>query len=169
MIAKSLDAYALAKLVFEENVRPYHVVATELGMSVSEFHAAVQRLSYAGLVNPETRSIRPKAALDFFLSGLRYVFPVQPGNIRQGMPTSYAAPPLVRLVVSDGKIGPVWPDAMGTVRGYEVEPLHPSASKAARLDNRFYEILSLLDALREGRPRERHLAEEELRKRIRLK
>lgn len=169
MIAKSLDAYALAKLVFEENTRPYHTVATELGMSVSEFHAAVQRLSYAGLVNPDTRSIRSKATLDFFLSGLRYVFPAQPGSIRRGMPTSYAAPPLAGIIISDEKIGPIWPDPTGTVQGYEIEPLHPSAPKAARLDIRFYEILSLLDAVREGRSRERHLAEEELRKRIQFK
>lgn len=46
------------------------------------------------------------------------------------------------------------------------EPLHPSAPEAARRDGRLYEILALIDALREGRNRERQIAKEELLKRI---
>jgi hypothetical protein len=37
---------------------------------------------------------------------------------------------------------------------------------AARQDARLYEILALIDALREGRTRERQIAEDELLKRI---
>jgi hypothetical protein len=166
VIAKSLDTYALAKLILETSKRPFAVVAKELGMSASEFHAAVQRLGGSGLVNPADRTIRVKPVLDFLFSGVRYVFPSSPGSISQGMPTSYAAPPLNALLGSNDKIGPVWPDAMGSKLGYAIEPLHPSASKASRTDPRLYEILALIDVLREGRPRERQLAEKELRDRI---
>jgi hypothetical protein len=44
--------------------------------------------------------------------------------------------------------------------------LHPSAPQAARKDPALYEILALIDALREGMVRERQLAEAELRTRI---
>ena len=42
----------------------------------------------------------------------------------------------------------------------------PSAPKAARRDGRLYELLALIDVLREGRTRERQIAENELLKRI---
>ena len=38
--------------------------------------------------------------------------------------------------------------------------------KAVRRDSRLYEVLALIDALREGRTRERQIAEDELLKRI---
>lgn len=166
MIAKSLDIYALAKLILEECARPYAVVAGELGMSASEFHAAVHRLGQAGLVDPKTRRIRQGAVQELLVHGLRYVFPVVMGGLTRGIPTSYAAPPLSELISFGKENIPVWPDATGEKLGYGVEPLHPSAPKAVQRDSRFYEVLALIDALREGRPRERQIAEDELLKRI---
>ena len=43
-----------------------------------------------------------------------------------------------------------------------LEPLYKTVPIAARRDPRLYEILALLDALRDGRARERRLAEEHL-------
>ena len=74
MIAKSLDVYALAKLALEESARPYAVVAGELGMSASEFHAAVQRLGQAGLVDPKARRIRQGAVREFLITGCAMFF-----------------------------------------------------------------------------------------------
>jgi DNA-binding Lrp family transcriptional regulator len=166
MIAKSLDIYALAKLALEESARPYAVVAAELGMSASEFHAAVQRLGQAGLVEQKDRRIRQGAVREFLIHGLRYAFPVVMGGLTRGMPTSYAAPPLAEFISFGKENIPVWPDALGEKLGYGVEPLHPSAAKAARRDGRLYEVLALIDALRDGRTRERQIAEDELLKRI---
>jgi len=166
MIARSLDIYALAKLTLEEGIRPYAVVAGELEMSASELHAAVQRLGKAGLVDPKDRRIRPGAVQEFLIHGLRYVFPAGMGGLTRGMPTSYAAPPLAELIAFGKENTPVWPDASGESLGYGVEPLHPSAPNAARRDGRLYEVLALIDALREGRTRERQIAGEELLKRI---
>ena len=166
MIAKSLDIYALAKLTLEESARPYAVVAGELGMSASEFHAAVQRLGHSGLVEPKERRIRQGAVREFLIHGLRYVFPVVMGGLTRGIPTSFAAPPVAEFISFDKENIPVWPDASGEKLGYGVEPLHPSAPMAARQDARLYEILALIDALREGRKRERQIAEDELLKRI---
>ena len=94
MIARSLDIYALAKLTLEEGSRPYAVVAGELEMSASEFHAAVKRLGQAGLVDPKDRRIRQGAVREFLIHGLRYVFLAGVGGLTRGVLTSYAAPPL---------------------------------------------------------------------------
>ena len=58
-------------------------------------------------------------------------------------------------------------DADGSVRGLTLEPLHKAAPKAARQDPMLYELLALIDALRDGRVRERHIAERELTARLR--
>jgi hypothetical protein len=52
----------------------------------------------------------------------------------------------------------VWPFPEGEHRGVTLEPLYKSAPAALR-DPFLYELLALIDALREGRVRERKLAE----------
>jgi hypothetical protein len=167
MIARSLDIYALAKLTLEEGSRPYAVVAGELAMSASEFHAAVRRLGQAGLVDPKNRRIRQGAVREFLIHGLRYVFPATPGGLTRGVPTYFVDPPLDEDISFGKENIPVWPDALGESLGYGIEPLHPSAPEAARRDGRLYELLALIDALREGRKRERQIAGDELMERIR--
>jgi hypothetical protein len=61
----------------------------------------------------------------------------------------------------------VWPNAEGSVRGLTLEPLHKAAPKAAQHDPVLYELLALIDAIRDGRTRERQLAERELTARLR--
>ncbi len=85
------------------------------------------------------------------------------------MPTSFAAPPLNKMITLDGELSPVWPYSQGRVKGYAIEPLHPAAPKAALIDNNFYELLSLVDAIREGRARERQLAKKEIHELFRNK
>ena len=50
------------------------------------------------------------------------------------------------------------------MRGLSLAPLYPSVPEAALRDERLYIILSLFDALRAGRARERNAAEELLEK-----
>ena len=150
----------------EESPRPYAVVARELGMSAAEFHAAVQRLGQAGLVAPKDRRIRQGAVREFLIHGLRYVFPVVMGGLTRGTPIPYAARPLHEFISFGNENISVWPDASGEKLGYGVEPLHPSATKVASRDRRFYDVLALIDALRQGRTRERQIAEDELLKKI---
>jgi hypothetical protein len=61
----------------------------------------------------------------------------------------------------------VWPHPEGEVRGESLEPLYPSAVDAARRDAKLYELLALLDALRVGRARDKALAIDQLKKRLR--
>lgn len=86
---------------------------------------------------------------------------------RRGACRRHAAPPLNGQIAADSDLLPVWPDPEGDVRGVTLEPLHRAAPKAARKDSALYEILALIDALRDGRARERQLAETELSARLR--
>jgi hypothetical protein len=59
------------------------------------------------------------------------------------------------------------PDPDGDVRGVGLEPLYRAVPKAVRKDPVLYELLALIDALRDGRARERQIAERELSTRLR--
>jgi hypothetical protein len=83
------------------------------------------------------------------------------------MPTAYAAPPLRDQFADRGDLPPVWPDPDGELRGTTLEPLHKATPNASRKDPVLYELLALIDALRDGRVRERPSAEKELSARLR--
>jgi hypothetical protein len=83
------------------------------------------------------------------------------------VPTAYAAPPLSESIADAGDPPPVWPHPESAVRGQTLKPLHRAVPKAALRDPALYELLALIDALRDGRVRERQLAERELTSRIR--
>lgn len=84
----------LKLLCAEQPKWSFSQIAGELGMSPSEVHAAVTRCEKAGLYSPLSRRPRKAALLEFLVHGLRYVFPASLGPPVQGLPTSYAAPPL---------------------------------------------------------------------------
>lgn len=139
----------------------YDRLAASLGLSKSETHAAVKRAKAAGLLMFDRRPNR-HALLEFVLHGARYAFPAVRGRMTRGMPTAYAAPPLSELIHSGRDPIPVWPDAEGEARGELFEPLYRFAPAAARADSKLYQSLSLIDAIRGGRARERNLAKEHL-------
>ena len=70
----------------------------------------------------------------------------------------------MNLLAVSNEPPPVWPDADGEVRGLAFEPLYSSAPRAPRKDPDLYELLVLVDTLREGRARESGVAKEELRR-----
>jgi hypothetical protein len=98
---------------------------------------------------------------------LKYAFPAQRGEFTRGIPTSYAAAPLNKLVTKGRDPVPVWPFANGTERGVALEPLYRTVPFAALRDPVLYELLAIADALRDGRVRERKIAEEQLKERLR--
>jgi hypothetical protein len=69
-------------------------------------------------------------------------------------------------IAANSEPPPVWPYEDGPVRGYSFAPLHKNVPQAALEDSKFYELLALVDALRDGRARERELAGRELKKRL---
>jgi len=113
---------------------------------------------------PTDNPARPNARnlAEFALHGAKYAFPGVRQKLGVGVPTSHSAPAFAG-VFAPGSVDFVWPHPNGTVRGIEVEPLHPSVPFAAMQDAKLYEMLALFDALRVGRARERGMALERLR------
>jgi hypothetical protein len=138
-------------------------------MSPSEVHAAVKRAQGSRLLHgPELRERPNYAAIEeFLIHGLKYAFPAERGGLTRGVPTSYAAEPLRQVIVLGDEPPPVWPYPTGSKRGIAFEPLYKQAPEAALRDPVLYELLALVDALRDGRARERKLAEEMMVSRLR--
>jgi hypothetical protein len=138
-------------------------------MSPSEVHAAVKRAQASRLLHGSELGERPNLAAirEFLAHGLKYAFPAKRGELTRGVPTSYAAEPLRRVIALGDEPPPVWPYPAGTKRGISFQPLYKHAPKAALRDPGLYELLALVDALRDGRARERKLAEEMIVSRLR--
>ena len=167
---KPQDVYVTLKIVAAQADRaPYSQLAAELVMSPSEVHASVRRAEGSHLLHGPQRKNRPNlsALEEFLLHGLKYIFPPERGELTRGVPTSYAAAPLRGMITQGNEPSPVWPYAEGKQRGIAFEPLYKTAPIAALRDPSFYEYLALADALRDGRVRERKVAEAELCRRLR--
>lgn len=167
---KPQDIFVLLKLVVMGS-RPwtYAILAVELGMSPSQTHSAVKRTLAANLTVRQGEKIVPhfRNLAEFLIHGLKYVFWAEQGEMTRGVPTAYAAPPLVELLVSTAtEPPPVWPDPDGEVRGIAFQPLHKQAPQTARTDKNLYELLILVDAIRSGRAREREIATKKLQIRL---
>jgi hypothetical protein len=89
------------------------------------------------------------------------------GHTVRGIPTSYAAEPLKSEIAASSDLPPVWPWHEGDTRGVGFKPLYKSVPHAALRDPALYQLLALVDAIRDGRARERNLAERDLVQRLR--
>lgn len=168
MSLKPQDILVVLKLTARPDAAwSYPKLAVDLSMSASEVHSSVRRATRSGLLQDNDRHTpNRKALLEFLVHGIKYVFPAERGGLTRGMPTAHAASPLREHFAANGEPPPVWADPEGKVRGEEFEPLYRSVPKAARNDERLYELLALVDAIRGGRARERELAVKELRGRL---
>jgi hypothetical protein len=160
-----LDVVVLLKIISignsSWNQKP---LAESLFMSQSEISKSVARSRYAGLLDPSGKNVRKLALLDFLKYGIAVVFPQQPGAVVRGIPTAHSAPPLNKIIQSTEHY--VWPSGKGTLRGQSIVPLYPSVVEAVQKDEKLYEMLAMVDAIRVGRAREKELAINELENRI---
>jgi hypothetical protein len=167
MILKPQDIYILLKLVaMGESQWSYASVSGDLFMSASEVHAGIKRAVAARLLSSD--SVRPlkKSLEEFLIHGVKYAFPPDHGGLTRGVPTGYAAPPFKDIITQPNEPPPVWPDPDGDTRGYEFSPLYKTVPKAAAKDAKLYELLAIVDAIRDGRAREREIAVKELKARL---
>ncbi len=159
----------------------YADLSKELFMSASQVFRSVDRAEAARLLNPPNVPPPPgfgeelpriwmwpnnNNLKEFLIHGIKYAFPAERAGSTRGIPTAEAAPPLKRHFAQDFPLPPVWPYAGGSVRGIAFSPLYKNAPQAALQDNKLYELLALVDAIREGRAREREVAIRELSARI---
>lgn len=169
LVLKPQDLYVLLALAACDKERiTYPDLAALAGLSLSETHGALRRAEAARLITFENRQPRilAPAFKEFLFHGARYAFPPVRGMLVAGVPTSYAAPPLLAHIAPSADPIPVWPSIEGSARGMAFVPLYPSAPAAALRNATLYENLALFDALRAGNLRERALAERLLEERL---
>jgi len=177
---KPQDIVVLAKLLSYQKKQEQWTQATlaeELCLSPSQVNYAIKRLLASRLLylaNIESeRKPTPFNRLceEFFIYGLKFVFPPVFGSQCPGIPTGYAAPPLNKIIGGGGDLVPVWPAiGEGAVRGIELKPLYHCVPKSIMKfpDQYFYELLALLDAIRSGRARERNIGAEKISEMIKM-
>lgn len=145
-------------------------LSAALGVSKTEVNASIRRSIDVGMAIKDRESGYPKAnrkaLLEFIIHGLKYVFPAKPAEIVRGLPTAFSAPILEGKLLSMGDYIYVWPYAEGHEKGQSVQPLFKSVPKAVLEDERLYEYLALIDAIRLGNPREANLAAEMFEQRL---
>ena len=165
---RSFDIAVLLKLTLPGAAESsFQKLASDLHVAASEVHGAVKRARLSGLMQHDgPKKVNRSALLELLGHGMRYVYPAVRGELMRGVPTSFAAEPLRSVIHDSGAEVPVWPHLLGKVRGYSFEPLYKHAAEAALADPAFYELLSLVDALRDGRIRERKIALEMISKRL---
>jgi hypothetical protein len=148
---------------------PYEKIAADLSLSPSEVYGAVKRARYARLLHGPELQDRPNlsALEEFLVHGVKYAFPAERGRLTRGVPTSYAAEPLNKLIAPGAEPIPVWPYPEGNKKGIALTPLYKTVPEAALRDPYLYQLLALVDALRDGRIRERVISEQELIKLLR--
>ncbi len=169
MVLKPQDVCTLLKLVVAEPGWAYNRLAAELGISSGELHASIKRAVAAKLFDVNRNRPKVAALEEFLIHGVKYAYPADLGTVTRGVPTGFSAPGLA----GHFEIGPrghvVWPSALGEGQGVGVDPLFKSMPEACLKDAKFYEALALVDALRLGRAREKHLAQDLLVRLLRKK
>lgn len=178
------DVVVLLKLVANRDASKrwtYAELGKDLFMSASQVFRSVDRAEMAHLLvapsvptSPNGGEESPGGMLwphnnnlkEFLIHGVKYAFPVERGGPTRGIPTAEATGPLNRHLQQDFPLPPVWPYAEGPLRGIAFSPLYKNVPKAALQDHNLYELLALVDAIREGRTREREIAIRELTARI---
>jgi len=169
---KPQDVVVALKLCAYPDARgrpPISILGNELSLSPSEVHGAIGRLRASRLLHAPQWRDRPNisALEEFLIHGLKYAFPAERSEVTRGVPTSYAAEPLKSEIASSHDLPPVWPWPEGDTRGIGLEPLYKKVPQAALRDRDLYELLALVDAIRDGRARERKIAERVLVDRLR--
>jgi hypothetical protein len=178
------DIVVLLKLVASRDLNKrwtYAELSKELLMSASQVFRSAERAEAAHLLVTPPVHFPPGSGedlprvwmwpnnnnlLEFLLHGVKYAFPVERGGTTRGIQTAEAASPLIQHFPEVFPLPPVWPYPDGLVRGIAFSPLSKNVPQAALRDAKLYELLALVDAIREGRAREREIAIRELTARI---
>jgi len=140
-------------------------VAGSLKISQSEVSESINRSKIAKLIGSGNKNVFRHGLYEFLIYGLKFVFPVVPGHIVRGIPTSHSGPPL-NTMISSSSDQFVWKHFKGTARGMLIEPLYKTIPEICSDFPEYYELLCLVDALRIGRSREVVLARDILKERL---
>ena len=152
----ALKYWALNKAGQENSVRG---IAESIGISASEVSKGTKRLVASHLLVERHGRVFAEigALLEWLCYGIRYAYPLESIGYGRGVATSWNCPLLVSEVVPPNP-ALVWPVPGGDVEGALLKPFHGSVSFASLNDEHLYRALSLLEAIRGGKPRELAIA-----------
>ena len=160
------DIVILLKMTTNRNIVWQNIILSQsLKISASEITEALERCRIAKLVDYTKKRVNTLALQEFLMHGIKYIYPIQPGNIVRGIPTAFSASPIKEQIAQGTEIY-VWPFIKGTVRGQAIEPLYKTVPEIAKDDTGLYELLVIVDTLRIGKIREIEIATKELQKRF---
>ncbi|MCB9550802.1 MAG: winged helix-turn-helix domain-containing protein [Myxococcales bacterium] len=169
---KPFDIVLLVALIgLDEKARvTFADIAGELGSNQPTVHRATGRLTTAGLLHrhrhgslgPHDYSVDHRAMFEVLTYAVRYFMPVQLLAPARGLATAHAGPDLKDAIRASSPY--VWPYLDGVEVDPSVDPLDPCVPHVAARHATFYRIMSLVEACRVGRIRERKLAEDMLRR-----
>ncbi|MEQ8409378.1 MAG: hypothetical protein RKH07_13995 [Gammaproteobacteria bacterium] len=138
-------------------------LAESIKVSPGEVSKSTKRLVAAKLLVDRNAEyfVERRALQEWLCYGVRHAYPVESNGFGRGMPTAWNCP-RVRTDILPPDPPVVWPVSGGTVEGTMIKPIHDSVPFAASNDELLYEALSLVDAIRLGKPRELAVARDEL-------
>ncbi len=142
----------------------FRELAHSVGLSLGEAHNSAMRLQVAHLVMPHRRAVNSRPLVEFLVHGVPYAFPGELGPEAQGVPTAHSGPALRNEIQSLETV--VWPSLEGEARGSTLAPLCSKAPAMVRANPSLYRLLTIVDALRVGRSREKNLAQQMLEQEV---
>lgn len=130
-------------------------IAESTGISASEVSKGCKRLTAAHLVVSRDGQVFAEigALFEWLAFGVRYAYPQESVGYGRGIPTSWNCPVLKSEMALPTPAW-VWPVAGGDSDGTLIKPIHDSVPFASSQDEGLYRVLSLLEAIRGGKPRE---------------
>lgn len=160
MNLKPQDVVIALKIVAKHRNTDFKIaeLAHDLCISISETSMGLKRLKQAKLL--ASSHINLAALEEFIIHGIKYVFVPEIGGFTRGIPTSYGASILSKKLSIQGQPIPVWPHAEGNTSGYSFSPLFKKVPESILKypDQKFYDLLALVDAIRHGQAREGNIA-----------
>jgi len=162
---KGQDFLVLAK-VFHWSEGPWSNAALgeTLGLSKSQVYYSVKRCIQVGLIGEKTLAPKVDPMMEYIEHAIKFIHPPEWLGEARGMPTAHSVEPLSKKVNSPKVV--VWPDENGNGEGLALKPLHQNVPLASRLDRQLYEFMSLVEAFRSGKAREKQMALSEIKARV---
>ena len=146
----------------------YRGLGGSLGISHGEIGNSIKRLLESKLIVPAAHEafyiglpyqlVIPNMK-DWLLCGIKFYLPAATQSFGQGIPTSWSNPDVQSMMVPRDPPH-VWLSPGGKVAGEGVVPFYAKQPLAATNDRNLHYILSLIDAVRLGKPRELKIAKE---------
>ena len=134
-------------------------ISETTGISVSEISKGAKRLKAARLLVERDRKlfIESKALFEWLGYGVRYAYANESTGYGRGMETSWNCPLLESEMVPPSP-PIVWPVSGGNTEGAFIKPIHEAVPFAAKHDDQLYQMMSLIESIRMGKPRELEIA-----------